>query len=70
MQQAEDEGFNKIAAISGNTFHEIRNLYSRFNVMQMEIQTLMENQNDLLQKKADMEYRALQMQITPHFLYN
>lgn len=70
MQQAEDEGFNKIAAISGNTFREIRNLYSRFNVMQLEIQTLMESQKDLLRKKADMEYRALQMQITPHFLYN
>lgn len=69
MQEAEDNGFDKIAYVE-DTYQEISSLISRFNVMQVEIQNLTQKQEELSRKKAYSEYKALKFQITPHFLYN
>lgn len=69
MQEAEDNGFDKIAYVE-DTYQEISRLISRFNVMQVEIQNLTQKQEELSRKKAYSEYKALKFQITPHFLYN
>ena len=70
MKEAENNGFDMIAKIRDGTFIEIKRLVNRFNVMQAEVQDLIQKQKELFQKQADSEYKALQLQITPHFLYN
>lgn len=69
MQRARENNFNSIVQVD-NTYREIKELVICFNVMQVEIKKLMQSEKDLLQKKIESEYRALQFQITPHFLYN
>ena len=69
MQKAQENNFNSIVQVD-NTYREMKELVICFNVMQVEIKKLMQSEKDLLQKKLESEYRALQFQITPHFLYN
>ncbi len=69
MEKAESNNFNEIALIP-NTYDEVNNLTRRFNVMLVEIHRLIENEKEIEKKKAKSDYRALQLQITPHFLYN
>jgi len=70
MEQAEENYFSQPLEIKGTFFEEVRSLTGRFNTMQTEIQRLIESEKDIEKKKAQQEYRALQLQITPHFLYN
>lgn len=70
MQDSQDNGYDAIASIDGGTYKEIDDLVRRFNVMQVEVQTLMQKQKTVLQRQAESEYKALQFQIQPHFLYN
>jgi two-component system sensor histidine kinase YesM len=69
MRNAESNHFNEILP-SIDTYGEVNRLTRRFNVMLVEIQRLLEREKDLWQKQAESEYKALQLQITPHFLYN
>lgn len=69
MSKAESNGFNEIVP-AANTYGEVNRLTRRYNVMLVEIQRLLENEKELYRKKAESEYQALQLQITPHFLYN
>ena len=69
MTEAQKNNFNNIVYVE-NTFREVQQLAICFNVMQVEIKKLMQSEKELLQKKIESEYRALQFQITPHFLYN
>ena len=70
MKDAESNGFDTIAKVRHGSFIEIKRLVNRFNLMQTEVQDLIQKQRDLFQKQAESEYKALQLQITPHFLYN
>lgn len=69
MEHAEEIRFNEIIP-TYSTIDEINHLIRRFNVMQVEIRRLLEEERKLHKKQAETEYKALQMQITPHFLYN
>lgn len=69
MIAAQENNFNDIVYVD-NTFCEIQKLAICFNVMQVEIKKLMQSEKELLKKKMESEYKALQFQITPHFLYN
>lgn len=51
-------------------YYELTHLIFCYNKMIGQIQRLMEIQRELMQKQAEAEYQALQMQMTPHFLYN
>ncbi|HIT89049.1 MAG TPA: sensor histidine kinase [Candidatus Merdenecus merdavium] len=65
-----EKGEFKNARIPVERDNEIGRLSNSFNVMTMEIQSLME-QNTLEQKqKRKAQMKALQAQIHPHFLYN
>lgn len=69
MRKAESNGFNEVVP-AFNTYGEVNKLTRRYNVMLVEIQRLLENEKELYRKKAESDYQALQLQITPHFLYN
>ncbi len=69
MENVERNRFNEIIP-AFDTYGEINRLTRRYNVMLVEIQRLLEREKELYQKQAASEYKALQMQITPHFLYN
>lgn len=69
MSNAENSGFNEVVP-AFDTYGEVNRLTRRYNVMLVEIQRLIENEKELSKKKAESDYQALQLQITPHFLYN
>lgn len=69
MERAEANHFNEIIP-AFDTYGEVNRLTRRYNVMLVEIRRLLEKEKELHQKQAETEYKALQMQITPHFLYN
>jgi len=69
----------KIDAIAGGDFSQTPSLESRselgivgqgVNRLSRDIAVLMENRIKDEHQKRDLEYRMLQSQITPHFLYN
>ncbi|MBC7959293.1 MAG: histidine kinase, partial [Vallitaleaceae bacterium] len=69
MEKAESNDFNEIVT-NKRTYDEVNHLTRRFNVMLVEIQRLIDSEKEVQKKKANSDYKALQMQITPHFLYN
>lgn len=69
MEHVGETGFDEIVS-SYSSIREISHLIQRYNTMQVEIQSLMDKEKALYKKQSETEYKALQMQITPHFLYN
>lgn len=69
MTSAEAEHYKKKIHVF-TTYYELIQLLNCYNKMIAEIQQLLERQQQLYKKQAEAEYQALQMQITPHFLYN
>ena len=69
MANAEEENYTQEICIHSRYF-ELIHLLECYNRMIVKIQQLLIRQQQLLKKQAAAEYQALQMQITPHFLYN
>lgn len=69
MANAEEENYTQEICIHSRYF-ELIHLLECYNRMIVKIQQLLNRQQQLLKKQAAAEYQALQMQITPHFLYN
>lgn len=69
MTSAEEENYTQEICIHSRYF-ELIHLLECYNRMIVKIQQLLIRQQQLLKKQAAAEYQALQMQITPHFLYN
>ena len=69
MQRASNSNYNEIVPAFGS-FDEINHLAQYYNVMLVEIQRLLEKINENNRKQNEAELKALQLQITPHFLYN
>lgn len=69
METAESNNFNEILPVT-DSYEEVNRLTARFNVMLVEIQRLLDKEKESWRREAESEYKALQLQITPHFLYN
>lgn len=69
MQEAEKEHYLKSVSVSAS-YEELSHLLKSYNGMIDEIQKLFIQKQELYKKQAEAEYQALQMQITPHFLFN
>lgn len=69
MANAEEENYTQEIYIPSR-YYELNHLLECYNRMIVKIQQLLVRQQQLLKKQAAAEYQALQMQITPHFLYN
>ncbi|MFT3984146.1 MAG: histidine kinase [Lachnospiraceae bacterium] len=69
MQTAQSNQFNEIVP-SFDSYEEVNRLAQSFNVMLVEIQRLLDRERKLNKRRMESDYKALQMQITPHFLYN
>jgi two-component system, sensor histidine kinase YesM len=68
MKEVEKGNFNQKALLYTNG--EIGRLARRFNIMLDKIQSLIFEVYETRLKRADSEFKALQAQINPHFLYN
>lgn len=68
MQRTRDGRLTKIP----DTIYldEIGSLYQDYNSMITQIDTLIKKNNEIARELKNAEYRALQAQINPHFLYN
>jgi two-component system sensor histidine kinase YesM len=53
-----------------NTKNEILKIYGNFNRMTARVANLMDRNSQIARQKKDAEFKALQAQINPHFLYN
>ena len=69
MYQADLENYTEEIR-TGTPYYEVAHLIDCYNRMIQKIRQLMVEQKELMRKQAAAEYQALQMQITPHFLYN
>jgi two-component system sensor histidine kinase YesM len=69
MGRAEKNNFNEIVP-ANDSLEEVNQLTRHFNAMLVEIQRHIDRENELGRKRNESEFKALQMQITPHFLYN
>lgn len=56
--------------IESRTFDEFQIIYDEFNNMASRIQTLIEHNNEIAERKRVMEIRHLENQFNPHFVYN
>lgn len=68
MKKVQEGDFNEKAEIINKD--EIGSLAKNFNIMIEKIQELISKVYETQLKKVDSEFRALQAQINPHFLYN
>ena len=68
MKSLEGEQFSTRAEVRGND--EISLLARQFNRMAQKIQSLIEEVYLVNIRKKELELRALQAQVNPHFLYN
>ena len=69
MKKADLENYTEEIHIR-TPYYEVTHLIHCYNRMIQRICQLVEEQKKLIRKQATVEYQALQMQITPHFLYN
>jgi len=69
MESVTDSGFSNVITET-SVYNEISTLENQYNAMLFRIKELLESERAIMIKKAESEYRALQMQITPHFLFN
>lgn len=56
--------------INSVTFEEFQILYDEFNQMMVQLQTLITNNSELLERKRMMEVSQLEKQFNPHFVFN
>ncbi len=69
MSTARDRQYNEIVPTT-DSFREVNRLAMYYNTMQVEIQNHIEKERELVLAQKDAEFKALQTQIAPHFLYN
>ena len=69
MKEVERGNFSN-AALAVRDSNEIGSLTRSFNIMTEEIQNLMRQSEQEQRAKRKYELKALQSQISPHFLYN
>ncbi|HPR77100.1 MAG TPA: sensor histidine kinase [Candidatus Limiplasma sp.] len=69
MSSARDRQYNEIVPTT-DSFREVNRLAMYYNTMQVEIQSHVEKERELVLAQKDAEFKALQTQIAPHFLYN
>ena len=69
MSSARDRQYNEIVPTT-DSFREVNRLAMYYNTMQVEIQGHVEKERELVIAQKDAEFKALQTQIAPHFLYN
>lgn len=69
-QKMSDYQYNNGAQLPAETTDEIGMLFHSFNTMQDKITTLIEEIQKEIKIRRIAELKALQAQITPHFLYN
>ncbi len=69
MSSARDRQYNEIVPTT-DSFREVNQLSMYYNAMQVEIQSHVEKERELVLAQKDAEFKALQTQIEPHFLYN
>lgn len=70
MQQLNNEEEMKTLPINMRSRDEVYNLYTSYNAMINRIHQLMADVKDRAEQQKMAEFRALQAQINPHFLYN
>lgn len=68
MQRIADGDFSKDASTEWN--HELGHIGKNINDLTEQVQSLMRQQLEDERQKRDYEYKMLQSQINPHFLYN
>ena len=56
--------------INSVTFDEFQIVYDKFNEMMLKVQTLIQNNSELLERKRIMEVSQLEKQFNPHFVFN
>lgn len=56
--------------ISSVTFDEFQIVYDKFNEMMLKLQTLIQHNSELLERKRMMEVSRLEKQFNPHFVFN
>lgn len=56
--------------IESRTFDEFQIIYDEFNNMASKIQSLIEHNNEIAERKRIMEIRHLENQFNPHFVFN
>lgn len=56
--------------IESRTFDEFQIIYDEFNNMASKIQSLIEHNNEIAERKRIMEIRHLESQFNPHFVFN
>jgi two-component system sensor histidine kinase YesM len=56
--------------IHAQTFDEFQILYDRFNAMMSQMQSLIQNNQELAERKRWMEVSHLEGQFNPHFVFN
>lgn len=62
--------FDTQIAVPGGRKDEIYSLYTSYNTMQNIISSLINDVTEAAKTQKKIELKALQMQLTPHFLYN
>ncbi|MCL6458614.1 MAG: histidine kinase [Gorillibacterium sp.] len=68
IDQLGSGNYQSRAVVQGN--NEFDYLFEKFNDMELRIQTLIENVYEEKVRTQEAEYKHLQSQINPHFLYN
>ncbi len=56
--------------IEAKTFDEFQIIYDEFNNMTSKIQSLIQHNNEIAERKRIMEIKHLENQFNPHFVYN
>lgn len=68
VQQCSEGNINY--RIDSVTFDEFQIVYDKFNAMMVQLQILIKNNSELLERKRMMEVSQLEKQFNPHFVFN
>ena len=69
MGRARENNYNEIVPAT-DSFREVNQLIMHYNLLQSAVQDHISREKELMRQQQEAEFKALQMQITPHFLYN
>lgn len=56
--------------IEAKTFDEFQDIFNAFNMMSSQIEELIEDNNEIAERKRIMEIKNLESQFNPHFIFN